>query len=318
MNRTPKHFPNQTFANLTAAVHPMVQFLTSNHATFTDAPGWTIVEAYANGTREVPGDPTNLDSFTGGFGWRNDVASLVVGDWIVLRSVRGGNEFQLYIELEGTATFGYILFPYDDFVTGGAAVTPPTFPTRSIGGGTAFGVPIAQTGFATSARYTVIADAGCCIFFFDAGGTSTSWGYVGDVENPGTSNPRPFCIKKDTGNVHVEHGSGDERWSFVEPFEQTYQEGTWAFFTNHAATSDVLQIDSAGDDLLGFRRVVPVGVYAFGASGGFFGYLRYTYVGHTGLGVDGTIDRRSFIFKNDESGTSGAIVMAWDRSTAFP
>ncbi len=310
MNRTPKHFPKQNFANLTAAIHPMVQFLVSNHPTYAGS-DWSIIEAYDGSTREVPADPTDLDSFTGGFGWRNDVATVTVGDWIVLRTVRGGTEFELYIELESTSLFRVLQMPLDDFVTGGPVVTPPTLPSVLNGGN--------NTGFTIAADYTVIADSGVAIFLMDAGGTSVTWMYHGDVDNGGSENTRPFVAKSVTSNVHVEHGSGDtNRWYGYDPFQNAVIGGTWMYLSNNDASNDVLQLDFSGDDLMGFHRATPIAVYNFGVSGGFYGYLRHVFVGHTDLGSSGTLDNRSFLFRNDESGTSGAIVMTWDRETAYP
>jgi len=310
----PKHFPKQSFANLTAAVHPMIQFLTKNHATI-DGPGWHIIEAYDGTNRETPSDPTDLDSFSAGFGWRNDVASLGAGDWIVLQSnIGGSNQFQVYFELDSTTGFLVLLMPYADFSTGGPATSPPTFPTRSIGTGASYGSPITLTGFTSTADYTVIADHGVAIFLFDSAATTVYWAYVGELDHPNPSDTRPFVISKNTADVHID--TGTNIWSFSDPFDQTFNHGVWTVW--YGVLPGQVHESTIDDDLLGFRAILPVMVHqSTGSLAGIRGWTRHVFSGHEDLGNSGTMDNRRFMYRNDEIGNEASLVFTWDGETDY-
>lgn len=316
----PQHFAKQSFADLTSAIVPMVQFLTKNHATI-DGPGWHIIEAYDGTNREVPGDPTDLDSFTSGFGWRNDVASVPVNAWIVLESNRaGGSQFQVYFELDTTSTMHVLLCPDGDWSTGSGTDTNPTVPTKSLGQlttgyATSVSDSVDLTGFTSTAEYSVIADHSVAIMFFDdTTATGVNWIYVGELDHVRSVDTRPYVIRYEDFEVHIEGGTS---WTMADPLTGNFSLGRDIYLSASQATSDAVQLDDDATNFLGNRKNVPVMVYQdAGVSAGFRGVMRHVFGGENNSGASVTLDNRRLFLRNDRDTLSEAIVVVWDGSTA--
>ena len=317
----PQFFPKQSFSDLTAATVPLIQFLTKNHPTI-DGPGWHIVEAYDGTNREVPSDPTDLDSFTSGFGWRNDVASVPLNAWIVLQSNRAaGNQFQAYFELDTTSNMHVLLFPDGDWTTGAGTDTNPTIPTKSIGQITSYATSVTDsvdlTGFLASAEYTVIADHSVAIFLFDdTSPTGVNWLYIGEIDYVRGIDTRPYVLHHDDFDVHVDL-SGNPTWAMADPLAGDFRLGWWIYLASNQATSQAVQLDDGSTNFLGNRKNTPVGIFLEnGATAGFRGILRHVFGGENNAGSSITLDGRSFFLRNDADGSSEGIVFTWDRTTA--
>ena len=192
----PKIYPKQFHTTPGLGLRDFVAFLIDDHATIT-GPGWSIVEAFDSATvsRQIPSTTTGsgaLASFTGTFSWKDN--TLTTDDWIVLETIVGGNEFQLYLEYATTTSIQYIMFPFEDFATGGGAVSPPTFPSRAVGSGSSV-VTNSLALIDNGGWYSVIADEQQMILVITRGGrVNITFGYVGSLNDPLPSDTRPFVI----------------------------------------------------------------------------------------------------------------------------
>lgn len=317
--QTPFHFPKQNFANLTAAVPPIVQFLTNNHPSIP-GPGYRIIEAYDGTTREVPSDPLDLNSFSSGFGWRVDVASIPLGAWIVLESVRAaGNQFQVYLELD-TATVLHILLITDgNWTTGLGPDADPTIPGKCLGSSTtAFASNVAGSldlvGFTAAADYTLVADLSVIVFLFDPGSNSATWTYAGEVDQARPGDTRPYILWFDPLNVHFNPSSVD--LSCVDFLTQEFVQCSTVSLACERATSDTLFEDDGSANFLGSRKLMPVGIHQLtGPAAGTKGWMRHVWSGErTGGAGPVTFSGRSFLGRSDAT-TEGQVVLAWDRET---
>lgn len=318
--QVPKFFPKQTFANLTASVCPIVQFLTNNHPTIP-GPGYQIVEAYDGTTREIPSDPLDLNSFTAGFGWRVDVASVPTTAWIVLESVRAeGNQFQVYFELDNTSTLHVLLITDGNWATGAGTDTNPTIPDRCLGSSTsAFATTVSgsvdMSGFTAAADYTVVADLSVIVFMFDAGGNSVNWIYIGEVDQSRADDPRPYVLWQPDGDVRIQNSF--TQLACVDGLTGEFSIAGIMYLSCERATSDVIYLDDPSTNFLGTRKMMPVGVHQNnGPLAGTKGWLRHVWVGENNAGQGPvSLDGRSFLGRNDLDGSQGQVVLAWDRET---
>ncbi len=317
---TTRFFPSQSFASLTLALPQMVRFLVNDHSSIT-GPGWTIVEAYDGTTREVPSDSSDMDSFTGGFGWRTD--TLGADDWIVLESADANNtnHFQLYLELQSTTTINFMMIPFEDFATGGSAVSPPLFPTSSYG--VSSGSFVVMAGFSTEATYSIVADEGMAAILNDNNTTSVDYMYVGELDTlmvSGTQGDlRSYVIRDDVSSVgHT--NSAVSRWTRLSPLDnKTVIEDGWAA-SRHAlgANTRVHEAGAARDNLLGLDSILPVSVW-FNDTGHrhFAGYMRNVFGVYASLPEQsGTMSGSNFMHRANQA-AEGQICMRWDGSTAY-
>ena len=92
---TTRFYPAVPHGTLLEALPQMVRWLVNDHPTYT-GPGWTIVEASSNSRREVPSNPSNIDSLAQATDWA--AGSIAINDWIVLESANANNSnhFQIY------------------------------------------------------------------------------------------------------------------------------------------------------------------------------------------------------------------------------
>ena len=311
-----KIYPKIFHANNRLAIRDMVAFLIDDHATIT-GPAWTIVEAYDGtaGARETPSITSGtgaLASFTGTFSWKDD--TVAVNDWIVLRTVVGGTEFQFYWEVQSTTTWVYKLIPLDDFALDPTVlVSPPALPVTSVGSGTSLVThAILNTG---ENWYSVIADEQMMtLFAVRGGGTAITWGYVGSLDQAHPSDERPFVIYDNPGEVSVFDGSSGSFWNRLSPIDQRTILGTgyWTWLRRGN------NVNIANDNLwLSDRVVLPVGVL-FENTGHvhFAGMPRNIFQAQELLGHRAVIGNLDFITFSDNIARPG-IAVPWDGVTPW-
>lgn len=319
------------YPDVATALPDMVRFLINDSpATGSTGPGWTIVEAYDGtaGEREIPSTTTDLDSLSSAVSWPN--GSTAANDWIVLETTGNSGSFQVYLEHQtagSTAAIGFALFPKADFVTGGAATSPPTFPGSV--------VPTTQqnnrviwasspTGFITN----ITADEGMAAMLFDSvtyTGTEIhrSFIYIGEVDGAMSEDRWPFVMY--TGNTELDMANAAATFDRIDPLTGTlvlddgdassFGMGSthWFDLTNNNRLLGAIPFSPAG---LTFQ---DTDYYHFA------GWLRNIYIGPevmSGSLLSGSLNSREYWFKND--GTSGSpggttLIVKWDGTTdPFP
>lgn len=314
-----KIYPKQYHATLGKGLRDLVAFLINDHASIT-GPGWSIVEAFdsATSSRQIPSTPSGsgaLNSFTGTFSWKDD--TLTTDDWIVLETnIAGGNpEFQFYIEYATATTLQYIMFPFEDFSTGGGAVSPPTFPDRAVGSTTSV---VTHTAFASDGAgwYTAVADEQMLSFIITRGGkTNISWGYVGSVDEAFSNDTRPFVIYDNPSVVIIYDGSGGTYWNRVSPIDNGTVIGTgYWMFPRPGSSPAGLFIDTTF--WLPRQPLARPGVVFSGTHNHVAGFLRNVYMGHRGHAYRNILGSKDYICFSDDP-TDACIVFPWDGSTEW-
>lgn len=295
------------------------RFLVNDLTSFT-GPGWTIVEAYDDtvGSRQVPSVNTDMDSFTGTFSWKDN--TVAVGDWIVLRSVRGTTEFQVFFKIASSTTIEIMVVPLDDWATDvGTPTATPTTPTTAFGAGAA---PITMTGFLEKEIYSIVADNGMCSFLFEDLAFSCNWTYLGETLGGPVEDTRPFVIWDATGTVRwADLAATNGNWTRLSPFDDTTiltngVSATWIFLTDITRNPHTNFFLGLPDSL----RPLPVGL-TFQDAGhhSFTGFLHHVFSASSLLGANGTLDGLSYLFRNNETEpTFPAICLAWDGVTNYP
>jgi hypothetical protein len=295
------------------------RFLVDDLLFFT-GPGWTIVEAYddAVGSRQIPIIDTDMDSFFGTFSWKDDTVG--VNDWIVLRSVRGTTEFQVFFKISSTVTMQIMVVPRDDWATDvGTPTATPVTPATAFGSG---GSALSLTGFLEKEIYTIVADDGTCSFLFDDLHTSVRWTWFGETVGGPASDTRPFLIWDNPGEVRFENlNVNNGNWTRLSPMHDAtiitvghyaswWSDGPGVFL--HAGNYPGLP-DSA--------RALPVGVLWRGSSYRHFsGFPKNLFSASWQLGAHGTFADRAYVFRNDTGvgNDRPGICFPWDGTTPYP
>lgn len=319
-----KIYPKQFHSTLGLGLRDFVAFLINDHASIT-GPGWSIVEAYdsATSSRQIPATVTGtgaLASFTGTFSWKDD--TLTTDDWIVLETSVGGNEFQLYLEYATTTSLQYIMFPFEDFATGGGAVSPPTFPTRSVGAGTSV-VTHTLSNIDDGAWYTVVADEQMMALVIMRGGkTNITFSYIGSLDDPLPSDTRPFVIW-DSPSVASVADSG----TFV-PFNRVSPVDNDTVITNGflgqwrvggtgfpGGSANLVLLD--GTYWLDEQPLLPI-MIAFNDTNSqhMAGYLRNAYAVHSEAGYRSVFGALEYVVFSDDI-NDPAWALPWDGSTEW-
>lgn len=322
---TTRYFASQSIASLATALPQMARFLINDHASIT-GPGWTIVEAQAGGSRQIPSSVSDMDSFTAIFGWRT--GTLTAGDWIVLESANANNtnHFQLYMELESTTTLNFLMIPFENFATGAAAVSPPLFPTSSFGG--ASGTFVVVDGFSSLATYSIVADEGMAAFLNDNNTTSCDWIYVGELDSLmvsgsiGDMRCYTICAEPDLVGHNDASTGADIRWRRLSPIDHKtiLSTGYSALYFAFGANVRVHETTAGNDNLLGVYSVLPAGVwFDDGGHEHFAGFLRNVYSADEGLpegsGTLGPGGSRAFLHRSNQA--EPQICFKWDGSTVY-
>lgn len=327
-----RYFPNRAHSSILTALPDIARFLINNHATLT-GPGWSVVEAFtsASAAREVPSNSASLSSLTTATSWVS--GPIGEGDWIVLESTDGNNtnHFQLYLEADATTRLHMLLIPLCDFVTGGSAVTPPTFPTTSIGSGTS--VPITIPVVATPMKVSVIADQGMLTLIHDTGiNSETVWTYIGELngarDNGSPADERCYVIHDSPFDLEWDEGINNTLlrfWNRLSPVDNstmlsgTTNGGASVFMGSPASPHVPMHSEAERDMTLGVDSILPVGInFGTGIHRHFAGFLRNVYSVHRGLGTAGQLNDRAFIYRNVGNQLHASICFKWDSTTLYP
>jgi hypothetical protein len=322
-------------ANAHEGWYDFIRFLTNEHplGPGLPGPGWAVIEAY-DGTNltvptESPGSLINLP----GNDWNWTVNGTPgTNSWIVLetRDSNNTNHCQVWIRFTSTTVIEIRMIPFQDFVTGGAVTSSPTFPTTSFGRNATVGSHVQWTGTTATARFMGYASEGNFIFFGTDLNTD-AWVYVGELDDPADAsvgaNPpddRCYVINNQPYNVNPDSVSTDERWTRLSPLDGTtiigYGDQDSATVSPGIATT---QLHPSGIDrsmLNGVDTTFQTGV-SFKDTGHvhFAGWHRGLRCGHWALGRMGTLSGRQWLFFSDVVSTgNGAWVMKWDSTTPYP
>lgn len=310
---TTRIYPLQEFSEASSALPDIVRFLINDHPSIT-GPGWTIVEAQAGGNREVPGDPSDLDSLTASSGWVT--GSVAADDWIVLESANANNSnhFQLYIELESATGINFMLIPFEDFETGGAVASPPLFPTSSFGNSS--GSFVTLSVFDSSAQYTVIADEGMMALLADqTGSNNPNFTYIGEIDSIHPEE-RAYVIRTITGDVGHTDLSTAPRWRKLSPIDNvSVISATPAQLYSFGANTRLHDTVADRGNLFGLDSIFPVTLW-FESPSYCAGYLRNCYSAHENLPeASGTLSGSSYLHRRDQAEAN--IVLPLDGISVF-
>jgi len=312
----------------------------------TGGPGWEIIESYsgAAATRQTPltttGNGALLSHTPGTNGWRPDVATLTVGDWIVLET-KDPYKFQIYFELQSTTVLYYKMMPYGNFATGGSAITPPTgsFPSTGVPG---YGADtfMQQTVFDAPAKYRAVAADRFFAMIADPGDfTSVTFEYMGEVAGAVSLDTRPYVAYEATNNCRWDLITASQ-WNRISPVDGA---------TELILGSNVQMINVPD---LGYRvhrywdggtttsgtRMLPVGVFFDDANHNHFaGWLVGVCSSNTDQGAVGAVNnatrgddtgdgvgpnsggQHNYAFRYDyTTGTPAGIAFYWDGQTEVP
>jgi len=318
---TTRIYPKQIHSGLDVALPDIVRFLINDHPTIT-GPGWTIVEAQAGANREVPPDPTDLDSLVSATAWAN--GTVAVNDWIVLESANANNtnHFQLYIEYQATNDINFMLIPFENFSTGGGAASPPTFPS------TAFAIGSSVNTFtkeSTAIAYSVIADEGMMALLVDAFGNITcDWTYMGEITpsypDGSPSDDRCYIVHDNESLVSLADAGSEITFNRLSPLDDTtilisgFDVNLFSFGTNSRLIEDASDLGR----ISGQHIIYPIGVWFDDASHKHFaGYLRNVYSIHAYAGSQGTLNNKAYMFRNNSFLAGGGLVFEWDGATSY-
>lgn len=319
-------YPNVAHGSFSDFVPNMVRFLMNDHPDYT-GPGWTLVEAYDSNAsvREVPSDPTDLDSLSGSVSWPS--ASLAAGDWVVLESANSlnSNHFQVYIEYQSTTQLNLLLIPFEDFETGLAAASPPnnSFALCSASIGAGSGSFVTMTGATDPLRYTIVATEGSWVMMFESNSTADiNWNYLGEVDTWATGsafwNPdeRPYVIHDSPANVAI---TTTNYFNRVSPSDNsTYL--TAGGNQIPANTADFIFGSGPSFHMFGRQPLMPIMIKFSDLNHEHLaGWLRNVFTTNSSIGVAGTLLGRKYLYRSDDTTPSDPpLVVSWTTGSRYP
>jgi len=281
----------------------------------TTGPGWTIVEVYAGG-REVPADPTDVDSIAVETAWSGDGSGLAAGDWFVVESADstgggGTNHFQVVFEYDSTSVIKYAMLPLEDWQVGTS--TPDAAGTgHFVGAGTGL---VSFTTMTGSCKMLIVADEDVVIMLRDDS-SNPDWLYIGGVDsNLATSTPpddRPFVINDTPANVFIYYNDG--------PLNRMAADDTTVLTGGYPG--EISAVGVLSDDMTGQYNgsfwLLGVPVWFNDASHKHFsGTLQYIRQGSDDLGAAGrTINSASWACRGSNAEYS-PVCWSWD-GVAYP
>jgi len=314
------HYPVQSHADFITALPDMVRFLINDHGVLV-GPNWSLIEAYDGTTRETPGLPHDMDSFSAGFGWRT--GALGLGDWIVLRSDVGvaGTQMEIYLEYDSATNLKVALIPLNNWVTSATLITPPTpelVIAKAVGAGAILNPEgasfVSVTAFSTLAKYTIVADEAMMAILID-NTTNSYWTYVGEIipaRFSGTpADDSPYVIMDAPAQVSTSMASV---WNRLSPLDDvTFLTQGMASEFNTASGYVLATLMDVNP--LGLWLVLPLGMYFHDTSHRHFaGILKNVASCSVDKGAIGTIGSLAWMYRNN--GTTGrGLCFAWDGVT---
>ncbi len=323
---TPRYYKYQ-YTAASASLPNLIRFLANDRAVpIATGPGWTIVEAYSNSTREVPSDPTDFDTLLTASNWVND--SIAQGDWIVLQA----SGFQVYFEwdvnVSGDQNIGIVMFPKSDFATGGANTSPPTFPSTVLPSTTLLDFRTRFHSTNTGSDLLITCDEETLIMYDDsfrytASTSNNSFIYIGAITGSYSGYLSPYVIS----NI-ITNGGFDAINDFykLDPIlsASTISNIDALVISEYGTSPD--WYDQVTDGALGRVGFVPIPLASdTSAFEHWVGWLKYCYIGPQNMSgstlLSGSVNNRSYWFRNPGTATpvGSTTIIQWDGSTnPFP
>ena len=314
------------------AIHGIVSWLIDDNPSI-DGPRWEIVEAYGRnfGGGPVRETPTGrafgqgaLGNFATLVSWAQN--NLSTGDWIVLRTrtkkgadSNGELECEVYLEYDTASTLNIFVMPLNNFTTGGAVVTPPTFPTETFGSGAS----VVTMTMANVADYYGVADEGMFAIVMDDG-TSPQWTYCGEVDGANPADQRPYVIWDTPGTVYFAFSEAG-LWTRLSPVDDStiVTDSDTTFWKQNTGVGSTL-VENGELAQRPDTRPMPAGIFFDDTSHTFFcGFLRNVYHGSSNMPWRGLLDSKNFIFFSDfpnntrSNNNWSAVTMRWDGVTSI-
>ncbi len=315
--------------SLQLAACAIVRFLMNNNSSYV-GPGWALIEASTGANRQVPSNTGSITSLTTAAAWVS--GTIETGSWVVLesRNANNSNHFQLYIEYNSTTQLNFMLMPFSNFVTGGVATSPPTFPSGSSGSfGESTGT-INQCTLLSSAGsryYSVIADEGMMSLIVDGNdSTDLRWTYIGELNTVRTgSDPRSYVLWDLEANAFVGNSTNQNGFNRLSPVDNLtgLQTGWMTYPYSFAFTMSPHDMGSATTaargNPYGFDYLLPIGVFFNDSNHRHFsGWMRNVYSVFAGLGIRGTLNNRRYLhINNDNVNAPPSLCFVWDGVTRY-
>jgi hypothetical protein len=314
----PNIFPQQAYLTPALAMMGLLRRLVEVDGAFE------IVEAYdANAAVDkrrtpTPGETYDFDNVAfsaSAFGFQT--GALEAGDWIVLRST-GAPHLQVYWELDSVTNWNWALISNDDFVTGGADVTPPVLPATAIGAtmGAAptFAVMALQNA---SMNYSLLSDNQTIVVFaLDGTAANSRVMYVGAALSDVAGDTKPFIINDLPATALLPHSAA--RWNRLALDGATFlQSGIdlQPYVSN--ATNMATAAGRSGLAIPGPTQywAIPAFIFFNEASYAHFLSLKWSYIAGADLATSGTLASLALVYFTT-SAAGGRWALTWDGTTA--
>ncbi len=323
---TPRHYKFE-YTSSAAGLPNLVRFLINDNPTpAATGSNWTIVEAFSNSVREQPSNTSNLDSLVSATAWASN--NISQGDWIVLSA----SNFQVYFEwdvnVSGDQNIGIVLFPKSDFATGGAATSPPTFPSTVTPSSTLLDFRTRFNATNTSSDLLITCDEEVLIMFDDAfrytaSTSNNSFIYIGIVTGSYSGYLYPSVVSSIQSNADLD---GINKFNKLDPIlGTTVITGIDSCsLSEYGAAPD--WYDQFTDGALGRVGFVAIPLYV-DTTGyeHFVGWLKYCYMGPQNMSgstlLSGSVNNRDYWFRNPGTTNpqNSTTIVKWDGSTdPFP
>lgn len=313
----PNIFPQQAYLTPALAMMGLLRRLVEVDLAFE------IVEAYdANAALNkrrtpTPGETYDFDNVAfsaSAFGFQT--GTLEAGDWIVLRST-GAPHLQVYWELDSTTNWNWALISNNDFVTGGADVTPPALPLTTIGA--TMGNPPTFAVMAlqlASMNYSLLSDNQTIVIFaLDGTAANSRVMYIGAALSDVAGDTKPFVINDLPATATLPHSAA--RWNRLALDNATLLAGGCDLQPNAAGTNQAIQAGKSG-----LATPVPTQYWALPAfvffdNVGYYHFLslKWSYVSGVDLATSGTLAGLTLAYFTS-SAAGGRWALTWDGITA--
>lgn len=314
----PNIFPQQAYLTPALAMIGLLRRLVEVDGAFE------IVEAYdANAAvnkrrTPTPGGSYDFDNAAFSatpFGFQT--GALEAGDWIVLRST-GAPKLQVYWELDSTTNWNWALISNNDFVTGGADVSPPALPLTTIGA--TMGNPPTFAVMAlqlASMNYSLLSDNQTIVVFaLDGTAANTRVMYIGAALSDVAGDSKPFVINDLPANATLPHTGA--RWNRLALDGATFLSGGIDMRITDASGN--ILATTAGKS--GLATPAPTQYWALPAfvffdNVGYYHFLslKWSYVAGVDLATSGTLANLTLVYFTS-SAAGGRWALTWDGTTA--
>jgi len=285
-----------------------------------DGPGWDLLECritLGGAGRLVPTDSHDIDSLPGAA-----VALATNDDWCVLRALTGdgGTRWVLYVELQSAAAIYVGVCPLDNWVTGGADLSPPPWMAGCFAAGDlnlGGGLILFTTG---NGNYSAMADTSMVQLLVDIGGT-LGWGYYGELDgcrSDGTPSDDSCYVAWDTPQIQQANYIGASYFNRLSPVDDSTVLiiGGPAVLLANSLSIVSTTVDTA---MLGVWTDIPIWVHFSDAgSRHIAGKLRGMTATNFDVGALSQTTDNCHLIVGTGVNTNGRFVLPWDCTTAYP